>query len=91
MGLTFRKWELYFQQPMVLPLGNGNCITNSLWIWPSRTGTTDYGSCIQKMGSVPPTANGSYLQKIGTVSIKAYGSDHQEMGTVSITAYGSDP
>ena len=103
MVLTFRKWELYLQLLMglairswdnrlwVLHSENGNCISNSLWVWPSWTGTTAYGSYLQKMGTVSidlwvwpsgtgTTDYGSCFQKMGTVSPTAYGFGLQELG-----------
>ena len=62
MGLAIRNWD---NRLWVLLSENGNCISNCLWVWPSGTGTTDYGS---------------YLQKIATVSITDYGFGHHELG-----------
>ena len=96
MVVTFRKWELYLQLLMglairswnnrlwVLHSENGNCISNSLWVWPSGTGTTAYGSYLQKMGTVSINL---WVWPSGTGTTD-YGSCFQKMGTVSPTAFG---
>ena len=61
MGLAIRNWD----NRLWVLLSEMGTVSINLWVWPSGTGTTDYGSCFQKMGTVSPTAYGFGLQELG--------------------------